>query len=219
MLSVLAIILFLWRGCTFKDIFNTGQKVIDTDTVIVTNTIVDRVAMENYKDSITTWYHQNPIEVSLYKVIKNPDTPSSNIDLSDTSVFHSITEEDMVYIYKREDSLLKANIFITSYCQPINVRFEYDVANTTIKDSTFVKDSATTTIEKTVTQKVRVTQVYLGPEAIVYPNFKGGFLTADLISSNGWQLEVGGGYGGNNGDISPMVKIGFKKVISFRRKK
>ena len=122
------------------------------------------------------------------------------IDLSDTNVFLN------KYHYGVKDSLLEASIIVSAKERP-EVDFNYKLFNTdsviTIKDSVFVKE------------KVRVNQFYLGGEVSIQPMFSYVGVGADFVSRKGFQLEAGVGYDFSN--QQPMIKVGYKHLISFRK--
>lgn len=190
-LMILAIIVLCWRRCSIPNPFGTGQTILKSDTVEVYIPGKDSIVYDTIKGDIQyrDFHHYHT------DTIWDKDSSDWNVG----------------YMYQKEDSLIDATIGVWTKEKPDSISFDYKAFIPT----TYRVD----TVERTITNTVRTTQLYLGPEAIVYPDFRGGFVTADLISSKGWQLEVGGGYGGNDGNFSPMVKVGFKRVISFRKKK
>jgi metallophosphoesterase superfamily enzyme len=68
----------------------------------------------------------------------------------------------------------------------------------------------------TITQKVRVNQIYFGGEVVVYPGFNSVYAGVDFISKKGWQVE--GAIGLSPSELTPQFKVGFKKLITFRGK-
>lgn len=208
-------ILILQKSCSINNIFGGGEVIITTDTVttVVTNTTT--VVDTNYRDSITTWYHQHPKKVKEYVYVDNNVPAISN---SDTSIFN-ISDSIKLFTYMGNDSLLKYKIYVKGKEKPEEVYIEYDVSKTIITDSTYVRDSTVTEITNDITKKVRVNQIYIGPAAIIYPGLNGGLINVDFVSKNGWQLEAGIGYGNVNNSTELIGSIGFKKLISFRSKK
>jgi hypothetical protein len=127
---------------------------------------------------------------------------SDRMDLSDTSVFFNNH-----YLYKYKDSILDANMNVYANERPDSVIIDYSSIERIIKDSTYIKDK--------ITEKVRVNQIYFGGNATVYPGFQSLSLGLDLVSKKGWQGEVGVGYDLSNNN--PMLTVGYKKLISFRK--
>lgn len=164
-----------------------------------------------YRDSIREVYTHTIDTVDRWRdrvVSKTTYVMSSLIegdmmDLSDTSVFFSNN-----YLYKYNDSILDANINVYASERPDSVVLDYSSIERIIKDSTYIKDK--------ITEKVRVNQVYFGGNATVYPGFNSLSMGLDFVSKKGWQAEIGIGYDLNNNN--PMISVGYKKLISFRRK-
>jgi hypothetical protein len=221
LLTMIVIILLSARACSPGGFFG-GTAVVGKDsTYVKTVEVFKNVIDTTYTDSIITWYHQHPIQVPEYIYRNRPD--GTDTDFSDIidmiNELDSINDSTEIFTYGAKDSVLNYMIYVRSRVKPVSVWLEYDVPSLTIKDSTYQKDSTHTKEEIKVSEKVRVNQVYLGSEAIVYPSFKGGFVSADFISNKGWQVEAGVGYGDFGNGVVPMGKIGFKKLISFRKKK
>jgi len=184
---------------------------IDMDSV--------RTHYEVYSDSSIAWVHNNYSEVPELKpdgtkveyVFIHNDLNEDMMDLSDTSVFN--TEIDTFY-YGKKDSSLHYNIRVFSEVKPERLEMEYDIKELSIRDSVYVRDS----INVKQTDKVRVNQVYMGAESIIYPGFKGVFLGGDFVSKHGWQTEVSIGVAQFSGNATAMIKVGFKKLITFKKK-
>lgn len=191
-LTLIAIIVLLWRGCSIPNFFGTGQTIIQRDTTEILipgkdSIIYDTIPEIVYRNRDFHHYHTD--------TIWNKDT----------------TDWSVGYIYEKKDSIIDAQIGIWTKERPDSISFNYKIFIPTV----YKVD----TLERIITNTVRTTQLYLGPEAVVYPGFRGGFVSADLISSKGWQVEAGIGYGEFNDGTQLMGKVGFKKVISFRKKK
>jgi len=140
----------------------------------------------------------------IYVAAQYVPLDSQRIDLSDTSVFHD------KYYYSRKDSLLDFTITVDSEIKPNDVQIEYNLLQRDILKSTTRVD----TVKTTITNKVRVNQVYFGGSAVIYPSFKAVFAEVDFVSKKGWQAEAGIGFMDN----APAIKVGLKKLISFRKK-
>ena len=216
LMTILAIILLVAQTCSPSGLLGGGEVVISRDTITVVETNTIKVQDENYRDSVKTWYHKNPTRVPEYVYIPRE---GPGMDLSDTSGLFNSLEGTEIYTYGARDSLVSYMIYVRSAVKPAGVWQEYDVATFTITDSSYVRDSTSTKVTSTITNKVRVNQLYAGPEIVVYPGFKAAFLSADFIHKKGWQLEVGAGFGQFNEGNLLVGKVGFKKLISFRKKK
>ena len=170
-----------------------------------------RVSFEHYRDSTINYVHvteEVPFSHSKPKVkYVFIDRDPIGIDLSDTNEFNIGLR---TFYYNKKDSLLDYTIMVTSTERPEKVEIDYKVPQLTIKDSTYVKDS----IHEKITNKVRVNQVYFGGSAVVYPSFKAVFAEVDFVSNRGWQAEAGVGFMDN----APAIKVGLKKLITFRKK-
>jgi hypothetical protein len=112
------------------------------------------------------------------------------------------------YLYKYNDSILDAKINVYADERPDSVIIDCSSLERFIKDSVYVRDK--------ITEKVRVNQVYFGGNATLYPGFNSLSMGLDFISKKGWQAEIGMGYDLSNNN--PMMSVGYKKLISFRRK-
>lgn len=203
LLLVSAVILLMIDKCGS---YRKNIKGITDPSIIDIKKIEDsiRTHYEQYTDTIIDTLR---VETEVPFVVEKPvyvmNTPE-HMDLSDTNVFYM-----REFVYEKQDSLLNYQIIVTSLERPDKVNIKYDLKNFTIRDSVYVRDSISTQ----EIQKVRVNQLYVGPEAIVYPNFRGVFFSADFISKNGWQFEAGAGL---LNDKTIAGKVGLKKVISFR---
>jgi hypothetical protein len=203
LLIVILVIILMADKCSNR----SGKEYIlttDTITKVVTNTLT--VIDTTFRDSVITWHTQHPKKVKEYIYIDNKPLDIETPDSSET------------WTYSDKDSLLSYMIYVNGYKKPNNVWIKYDVAKLTIKDSTYVKDSTVTTVTNDITKKVRVNQFYIGGESIVYPQFRAALISADFVNKNGWMLSGGVGYGFFNNSSELVAKIGFKKVISFRKK-
>lgn len=165
-----------------------------------------RTHYERYTDSLVSIISVSnnvPLVETKYVYIDREINPSNELDTN-----------TRVFVYQRKDSLLDYSISVYGNERPSKVQIDYDIKQLTIRDSIFVRDS----IYEKETQKVRVNQVYLGPELIVYPGFKGGFVSLDFISKKGLQLEAGGGYAQFDNGAYLVGKVGIKKLITFRKR-
>ena len=182
--------LLLNKGCSnlpFLNNVGTGTgAVIKSDTVYVNTTDTIKVT-----DTI--------VEIVPHYIDRVPNTGHSEPDIND----------DMQFFYDVNSNALDGTITVLSQEEPTNVSFDFKVYETTITDSIFITDS----LYITITEKVRVNQVYFGGDAIVYPEFVGIFVGFDFISKQGWQIELGAGVVNK----TPGFKIGFKKLITFRK--
>jgi hypothetical protein len=211
--TVVVIVLLLSKSCSPSGLFG-GETILTRDTITIIETVTERVADEHYRDSIRTWYHKNPTLVPEYVFLTKEELPKG-IDLSDTSEFFKNTSDtSKLYTYGANDSLLHYRIYVRSMLKPSSVWMEYDVATDRITDSTYIKDSTTTTVTNNIKEKVRVNQVYFGGSAVVYPSFKAVFAEVDFVSNRGWQAEAGVGFMDN----APAIKVGLKKLITFIKK-
>ena len=208
LMTVLAIILLVGKACSPSGLFGGGEVVVHTDTLTITETNTVRVADEHYRDSLTTWFHQNPKKVPEY-IYVDRELPGDTVK-SDSS---------QVYSYGAKDSLLNYMIYVRSIQKPDGVWLEYDVPSLTITDSSFVRDSTSTIVTNNITKKVRVNQLYVGPEVIINPGFKGGLISADFIHKQGWQVELAAGYGNFGDRDGTMFKVAYKPLITFRKKR
>jgi hypothetical protein len=210
-------------------VYTCTQEPCGEGEVLSSSTTVDslRTHHENYKDSIENWITHDFSDVPLTRIDTNEVLPDNG-----NFAFHGEPEEDtsevilrasedtssslFTFYYEKRDSSLEYTIRVDSDCKPESVSMEYKVKEVTHKDSTYVRDS----IYVKQVDKVRTNQIYMGPEAIVYPNLQAAFFSIDFINKKGWQLEIGGG-----ADITtitkpkPMLKAGFKWVWNTRRKK
>lgn len=171
---------------------------------------VIRTHEEHFKDSLTTWVHH---QTSLVPEIH--DTEYINIYHDAPEMRYPEIDTNLnTYHYGKKDSTLRYSIKVFSECKPSHVELDYDVKNVTYRDSIYVRDSVF--VEKIV--KVRTNQLYYGIESIVYPGFKGAFAGIDYVSKKGWQAEASIGVAQFNEGAQPMIKLGLKKLITFRKK-
>lgn len=147
-----------------------------------------------YTNTIYKWRDRKVVILSL-------DT--NRIDLSDTNVFHD------TFYYPVKDSSLDGTIIIKSEIVPNMVTFDYKVKDSFINTNIIRVD----TIKEIITNSVRVNQLYFGGSTIIYPNFNGVFAELDFVSKRGYSIN--GGIGVLN--QTPSIKIGFKKLITFRK--
>lgn len=189
---ILALIVLFWKGCSINGVFGPGQTSLGKDTVTV---YLPGAPMTLWDTTEKIIYRDRDFHHYHTDTIWDKDSSDWNVG----------------YMYEKKDTLLDATIGVWAKEKPDSISFSYQATIPTVY--------RVDTIIHNIEEKVRVSQLYLGPEAIVYPNFKGGFVTADFISSRGWQLEAGIGYGGFNGSNNVWGKVGFKRVISFRKKK
>jgi len=129
------------------------------------------------------------------------------MDLSDTNVFNR------TFVYPIKDSLLKASITINSEVRPSNVDFDYKMTFPTIIEK--INTSRVDTLKITEETIKRTNQMYFGGELVVKPLAKEIFLGLDFVEKHGHQVELGVGY-----DLTyktPLIKVGYKKLISFRK--
>jgi len=173
-----------------------------------------RVAFEHYRDSTINYVHvteEVPFSHSKPKVqYVFIDRDPIGMDLSDTNEFNIGLR---TFYYSKKDSLLEYTIMVTSTERPEKVEIDYKVPQLTIKDSVYVKDS----IHEKITEKVRVNQFYFGGQGIVYPGLQGLLVGVDVISKKGWQGEASVGIDFTTG--SPIALVGYKKLLSFRKRK
>lgn len=189
-LLLVGISLLLFRGCQTNGFF--GETVVSTTK---DSTYTKGSSDTVYVTQIDTVYRTEDFHHWHTDTVWNKDTSDWNVG----------------YMYEKKDSTIDATIGVWTKEKPDSITFQYKASIPTI--------TRVDTIKKTLTEKIRVSQVYLGPEAIVYPGFRGGFVTMDFIHRKGWQLEAGVGYGTFEQSSGPVVKIGYKQVISFRKKK
>jgi hypothetical protein len=191
LITIVVVILLLDKGCSPISPFS-GETIIKRDTTTVYIEGKDSIIYDTIKDIryITKDFHYYTTD-TIFKS-----------DTSNWSIGH---------MYTKKDSLLNATIGVWSKEKPDSITLDYSMAFPTI----FRVD----TLINNITEKVRVNQLYLGPELIVYPGFKGGFISADFISHKGWQAEAGVGYGDFGTGFNTMGKVGIKKVISLRKKR
>jgi len=165
------------------------------------------------RDSTGVNFHKEKTKVDTFIIVSPPKRIP--VYIHDTLFLDTLEIIPMgldTFYAPVKDSLLDATITVISETRPF-IKFDYKLKsfNTTteITDSTFSQ----------ITEKVRVNQLYYGVEAIVYPGFKGIFFGVDLVSKKGWQVEGSIGAAQFDTGTDPMIKVGFKKLITFRRKK
>ena len=198
LMTIIVAILLLTRSCGDITVLPKDRpEVIDVKTL--TELFHSEISDTSTTDTIILKEFKN-VPVYIHDTILEP----LHEDSPPTDTFVSLIE----------DTLLEATITVLSDSRPY-VNFSYKMRNFNTVITNTIQDSSHTT----VTQKVRVNQVYLGPEAIIYPGFKGGFVTADFISKKGWQVEAGLGYGDFGEGFSPMIKAAWKPLITFRPRK
>lgn len=217
-----AIILFSGVAILLLSLDKCGSNAnIEYDTVIGPEVISikkelteTRAAFEHYRDSTINYIHiseEVPFSHSKPKVqYVFIDRDPIGMDLSDTNEFNIGVR---TFYYNKKDSLLEYTIMITSTERPEKVEIDYKVPQLTIEDSVYVKDS----IHEKITKKVRVNQLYFGGQGIVYPGLQGLLVGVDLISKKGWQGEASIGIDFNTG--KPIALVGYKKLLSFRKRK
>lgn len=189
-LVLIGLVLLLLRfGCNDPVKTIKGRpEVIRVDTV---------ETVKHTRDTIVKWSNK-----VIYRNLPLISTDSSVIDLSDTNEFK------MMYYYRQKDSLLDATIMVSSHERPDSVGIEYSVLKESIIDSF--------TIERTITEQVRVNQLWFGGNATAYPGFNSITMEVDFVHKRGWQVEVGAGW--NISNNNPLVTVGYKRLISFRKK-
>lgn len=170
------------------------------------------------RDSVGVNFHTETIDtvIDTFLLVSEPVNIPVYVWMHDTMYLDvpNVIYSDLDTFYAPiRDSLLEANITVLAKERPI-IMFDYKLKsfNTTITNS--IKDSTFSEI----TEKVRVNQLYYGVEAIVYPGFKGIFGGIDFISKKGWQGEVSVGVAQFSGESDPMIKLGLKKLLTFRKR-
>ena len=174
------------------------------------------VIYEEYnKDSVRThWEKYSDSVITVKKSTIEPLTLIDTFYLGDGILVDTTPETPTeLYTYQRSDSLMDETIFVRSGCKPESIWSEYEYKQLMIRDSVYARDS----INESLIQKVRVNQLYFGGNATVAPGFNQVSMGLDFVHKRGWQVEAGVGYDLSNNN--PMVTIGYKKLISFRRKK
>jgi hypothetical protein len=169
--------------------------------VISEKTTTEKFHKEETKERVDTFYIEGEmvnVPVYIHDTVLLPSEPIP-FDL-DTFYAHIV------------DSVIDASIMMVSETRPY-INFEYKTKNL---ERTIEKTIWDSTHTETI-KKVRVNQVYFGGEAVIYPGVSSVFAGVDFVSKKGWQAEVGAGV--NFNDMTPMVKVGFKPLFSFRRKK
>ena len=179
-----------------------------------------RTHYEQHIDSTLIWVHHSYTEIPE-KEQNDVSTPSSSflnnsshedrMDLSDTS---ELFNRPNTFYYGKSDSSLSYTIKVISDIKPVKVEMEYDILKLMVKDSIYVRDS----VNIKQVDKVRVNQLYYGIEAIVHPGLRGMFAGVDLVSKKGWQFEAAIGLANMNNLPEPMIKVGVKKLLTFRKK-
>ena len=192
-IALIVVILLLLDKCSSNPIKTIAGKpeVIYRDSIVYT---------DRYIDTLYKWKDRVRVKTQYVLVGDSPD----GIDFGDTSVFNSNH-----YVYQHNDSSIKSSISVFASERPDSVVLDYSILETTIKDS-----SNTTT---KITEKVRVNQLYFGGNATVYPGLNSISLGLDFVSKKGWQAEIGVGYDLSNSN--PIVTAGYKKLISFRKRR
>lgn len=195
--TTVLIIILLVRVCSPSIVEVADKK--DPPEVISSNTEKDsaRVIEIHTIDTVDRWHEGKVVYIT-------PD--SSLVDSSDSN------NVLVNYYYGKQDSSLHYSIIVNSKERPNSVNMNYKVMEREINDYTLIKDSISTTI----TQKVRVNQLYFGGGAIVYPKFNAVYLGLDLVSKKGWQAGVGAGV--MIDDKALFIKADLKKLITFRGK-
>lgn len=195
---IVIVILLLNKGCGNVDIPKIYDK-IDKPEVISTDTTK---TSKHITDTIYKW--KDPVTIKVpeiqYVYLK------SLVDFSDTNEFY-INSPSSFYYRKKEKDIDYA-IKVSSQCRPDSVNINYVLNQMIINDSVLEKT--------TITQKVRVNQLYFGGEIVVYPGFNSVYAGLDFVSKKGWQIE--GAVGVNINELKPQVKVGLKKLITFRGK-
>jgi len=154
-----------------------------------------------YSDTLGVWT-DTVTHKKLVPIYTGIDTSKS--DFSDTLVFRS------KYIYLIKDSLLDATITTISEDRP-EVDFKYSLKNTTITNTITIKDS-------TYTEKIiNTNKLYFGGEVMVQPLLNSAYLGLSFAEKHGNLFEVSAGYDFERGN--PLVKVGYKKLISFKKTK
>jgi len=217
LVATFIIVALIFDKCTPKVI-----PVSDKVEVISSKTIVDsmRTHYTRHIDSTLIWVHHSYTEVPEVEQdgvvtpsssFSYPDPSSDRMDLSDTiELFNDVN----TFYYAKSDSSLKYTIKVTGEVKPIKVEMEYNLLKLAIKDSVYIRDS----VSVKQIDKVRVNQFYYGIEAIVYPGLRGMFAGVDFVSKKGWQFEAAIGLANMNTLAEPMVKVGVKKLLTFRKK-
>ena len=199
----IVIAIFMLDKCSPDNADNLSRDIISR-TVVIDST---RLVHEQYKDSVISWAHHEHSEVpeihdTEYIYINSPrDEPRDTNPNINT------------YYYGKKDSSLHYNIRVRGECKPVSLEMDYDIKSITYRDSVYVRDS---TYVKEVLKK-RVNQVYYGVESIVYPSFQGVFVGADFAHKNGWQVEASVGVAKFSENAQPMIKVGFKKLITLKK--
>jgi hypothetical protein len=213
------VVVFMLDKCSSRSMDSYVNKDVE---VVSTKIIVDsvRTHYEQHLDSTLIWVHHSYTEVPE-KEQNDVIEPSSSfvhesssddrMDLSDTS---ELSKDINIFYYGKTDSSLNYTIRVHSSVKPSRIEMDYNVLKVLVKDSTYIRDSINT---KQI-DKVRMSQLYYGIEAIVYPGIKGMFAGIDFVSKEGWQLEVSAGIVGADNNLGIMGKVGIKRLLTFRKK-
>lgn len=197
---IVIVILILSKSCgdVNIDIPKIYDK-IDKPEVISTNIVKETT---HKTDTIYRW--KEKVVTSVPQIVYIHSSPF--MDLSDTNEF--FTNSPGTFYYGKKEKDINYTIRVSSQCRPDSVNMEYAINQMIINDSVLEKT--------TITQKVRVNQIYFGGEVVVYPNFNSVYAGVDFVSKKGWQIE--GAVGLNVNELQPQVKVGLKKLITFRGK-
>jgi len=214
LLTTIVLIILLVNTCT-KDPCGADGEIISSKVKLDSA----RTHHEHYTDSSIAWVHNSysdvpeiPKPITIIKKVPMYVFNDDMMDLSDTSVFNSAID---TFYYGKKDSSLHYNIRVYSEVKPAKLEMEYDVKKLTLRDSVYVRDS----INVNQTYKLRVNQLYYGGDVILYPGFRGVFVGLDFIHKKGWQAEIGAGVASFNADSDLMLKFGFKRLLSLRKKR
>jgi len=185
------LILLLINKCEspIGSILNGGSEVIKRDTTTI--------YIKGSPDTVFTWR-----DTVVYRDRDFHHYHTDTVYNTDSSDF------SVGYMYEKNDSVINATLGVWAKERPDSISFEYSAL---IPEITRVD-----TIESIIVEKVRVNQVYFGGNATVYPGFNSISMGADFVSKKGWQAELGVGY--NLSNNAPMISLGYKRLISFRKR-
>lgn len=188
-LIALVVFLFMRNGCS--------EPVVKVKEVRFTDTTY----LPGKTDTV---YFTRYIEDIQPSIIRD-SIPFDSImdDFGDTSVFYS------TYLYPVKDSLLEATITATSQTRP-KIDFEYTLKSLHTTDTIQIKDSIY------VKEQIITNKLYMGGGFSVQPLMRQMYFGATFAEKRGNLFEAGVTYDFESN--SPMVSVGYKKIISFRKK-
>jgi hypothetical protein len=189
---IVIVFLLMIKGCDNRGVKTITKEFHHTDTTYLPGRIDTVFVQESHKDL-------QPTSITVVDSSFKPE----GMDLSDTNVFWSD------YVYTVKDSLLEATILARSQTRPI-IDLDYKLKTFNQVDTLMIKDSVY--VEKVIDKN----KLFFGGGLSVRPMMRQVYVGANFYEKHGNLFEANVAYDFNSN--SPIVSVGYKKIISFRKK-